>query len=180
MNRSVAIVLILCASITAVLFAQAPAQMPKPGADHKKLEAFVGSWTYEGEAKKNPFGPAGKITGTDVYEMLPGGFFLQHRWDEKNPLGNVKGTEIWGYNPLKKTYTYNYFSSLGEMGSGGITSMGNTWSFQGSGTTYDGKTASARGTLIFASPTSLMVKVEASPDGKTFTPAFEGKWTKTK
>lgn len=180
MNRWSTVVAILCLMAAAVVAGQAPAPAPKPGAEHKKLEAFVGTWTYEGEVKKNPFGPAGKITGTDVYEMLPGGFFMQHRWDEKNPLGNIKGTEIWGYNALKKAYSYNYFSSLGETGSGGITNAGNTWTFQGSGITYDGKTASARGTVTFASPTSLVIKVEASADGKTFAPAFEGKWTKTK
>ena|SRR5437867_1099938 len=179
MNRG-SVAVVVCLLISSVVIAQAPAPAPKPGPEQKKFEAFVGTWTYEGEAKKSPFGPAGKISGTDIYEMLPGSFFIQHRWDEKNPLGNAKGLEVWGYDPVKKTYTYNYFSSLGEMGSGRFTINGNTWEFTGSGVTYEGKTAFGRGTLTFNSPMSLTIKGEASADGKTFAPAFEGKWTKTK
>lgn len=178
MNRKTVAAGVLGSVLTAVVMAQAPAQMPKPGAEQKKLEAFVGTWTYEGEAKKSAFGPAGKITGTDVYEMLPGGFFIQHRWDEKNPLGTAKGLEVWGYDPIKKTYMYTYFSSLGEMGSGTLTVSGNTWSFSGSGVTYEGKTAHGRGILTLTNPTSFTGKAEASSDGKTWAPSFEGKWTK--
>ena len=43
---------------------------PKAGPEHKKMEVFVGTWTYVGEAKASPYGPAGKITGTDVYERV--------------------------------------------------------------------------------------------------------------
>src|SRR5262245_60288603 len=130
MNRWNAGALVICLMFAvAAMLAQAPSQGPKPGPENKKLEQFVGTWTYEGETKKSPFGPAGKITGTDVYEMLPGGFFLQHRWDEKNPLGSVKGLEIWGYDPLKKVYTYNNFTSLGEIGSGTFTFNGNTFNY---------------------------------------------------
>ena len=161
-----------------VVQAQAP-QVPKPGAEHKKMDVFLGTWTYEGEAKKSPFGPAGKVTGTEVFETL-GGLFLQDRWDEKNPLGAVKGIQMWGYDSAKKTYTYNYFSTLGEMGSGTMTVSGNTWSWTGSGITYEGKTAYGRGSLTFASPTSYTVKGEASADGKTWALGFEGKWTKSR
>jgi hypothetical protein len=179
MKRITSFAITLCL-IAIVVLAQAPIQPPKPGPEHKKLEAFLGTWTYEGEAKESVVGPAGKISGTDVYEMLPGGFFLQHHWDEKNPLGNVKGTEIWGYDPIRKTYTYNFFSSLGEMGSGTFKIKGDTWTFAGTGVTYDGKRARGRGTVTFAGPTSFNIKGEASSDGKTWTPSFEGKWTKSR
>jgi hypothetical protein len=158
--------------------AQTPSAQ-KPGADQMKLEVFVGTWTYVGEAKQNPYGPAGKITGTDVYEMLPGGFFLTHHWDEKNPIGNVKGVETWGYDSEKKSYAYNYYTSVGEMGSGAITVTGNTWKFTSSGITFDGKRASSRCTTTLAGPTSFTVKCDASPDGKTWaTDVFQGTWTK--
>src|SRR5262245_59277518 len=78
------------------------------------------------------FGPAGKVSGTDVFEMLTGGLYLQHHYDEKNPLRAMKGTEIWAYDPVKKVYTNNYFNSTGEFGSGTCTVNGNTWTFTGS------------------------------------------------
>ena len=167
--------------LTAVVLAfAATPTAPKPGPEHKKMEAFVGKWTYTGEAKQSPFGPAGKVSGTDVYAMIADGFFLQHHWEEKNPLGNIKGTEIWGYDPIKKAYTYNYFTSAGEMGSGTIVIEGNKWSFIGSGITYEGKTAYGKFVMTLAAPTTIKVRAEASSDGKTYALGFEGTWTKAK
>ena len=179
MNRLSILSVCLCLFVTVTAIGQAPTPLPKPGPEHKRLESFVGTWTYEGEAKKNAFGPAGKITGTDVFEMLPGGFAVIHRWDEKNPLGSLKGTEIWAYDPIKKTYTMNYFTNLGEVGSGTFTINGNTVTATSSGITYEGKMGYGRGTWTL-SPTTITVKWDASSDGKTFAPSFEGRWTKTK
>jgi hypothetical protein len=145
-----------------------------------RLQFRACSRASTGEAKQSPFGPAGEVSGPDRYEMIAGGFFLQHYWEEKNPLGNVKGTEIWGYDPIKKAYTYNHFTSLGEMGSGSIVIEGNTWRFIGSGITYEGKTAYGRFMMTLAGPSSITVRAEASSVGKTYALGFEGKWTKTK
>lgn len=168
----------LCCVGVGVAVAQAP-MLQKAGADQKRLEAFVGTWSYEGEAKQNPYGPAGKITGTDVYDMLPGGFFLTHHWDEKNPLGSLKGTETWGYDPAKKAYEYHYYTSFGEMGSGSITVNGSAWTAISSGTTFDGKKAWSRCVMTFAGATTFTSKCAASTDGKTWSgDIFEAKWTK--
>jgi hypothetical protein len=158
--------------------AQTPAATVKPGPNQQKFAAFVGTWTYEGDAKASVFGPAGKITGTDVFELLPGGFFVQHRWDEKNPLGNVKGTEIWGYDALKKQYMFTYFSSVGEMGSGPMTVAGNVWSTTSTGVSYDGKPTFGRCTGTLTGTTMLVWKCDASADGKVWAASFEGRWTK--
>jgi hypothetical protein len=171
---------ILCLSVAVAAVAQAPPATPKPGPEHKKMEIFVGTWTYEGEAKKTVFGPAGKFSGTDVYEMLPGGLYIQHHYDEKNPLGSMKGVEIWAYDPIKKVYTNNYFNSTGEFGSGTCTVNGNAWTWMGNSVTYEGKTAYWRTTVTVTNATSLAVKGEASSDGRTYVSAYEGKWTKGK
>jgi uncharacterized protein DUF1579 len=151
----------------------------KPGAEQKKLEAFVGTWTYAGEAKDNPYGPAGKVTGTDVYEMLPGGFFLTHHWDEQNPLGSLKGVETWGYDPAKKAYALNYYTSFGEMGSGALTVAADTWRSTSSGIVFDGKRAWSRCTTTFASAGVFTIKCDTSSDGKTWAgDMFQATWTK--
>ena len=168
----------LIAGLVAGLSAQFSAP-PKPGPEHKKLEALLGSWTYDGDAKKSPFSPAGEVTGTETFSSGPGGFVVEDRWDEKDPLGNVKGLQIWGYDPLKKTYTYSYFTSAGESGGGTVTINGNTWTWNGSGATYEGKNAWSRGTITFTGPNAFTQKAEASGDGgKTWAVNFEGKWTK--
>ena len=179
MKRVSTAVTIVCLLMGVIALAQAPTPA-KPGPEHKKFDAFIGSWSYEGDAKKTVFGPAGKIAGTETYELLPGGFYVLHRYDEKGPLGPNKGTEVFAYDPVKKVYTNNYFNSTGEFGSGTCTLSGNTWSWSGSAVTVDGKTAYWKWSATFVNPTTYNIKAEASADGKTYVLGFEGKSTKTK
>jgi len=104
----------LAMTVTA-LAAQAP---PQPGPEQQRLAPFVGTWTFEGEAKPGPMGPGGKMTGTDRITWLPGGFFLQRSFQGKGPMGEMQGVEIIGYDAIKKTYGFHFFESTGVMGSG--------------------------------------------------------------
>ena len=117
-----------------VLTAVAQAPGPKPGPEQKRLEVFVGNWTSEGEAKPGPAGPGGKVTGIDRNQML-GGFFIDRRWEQKGPMGDLKGVHIFGYDPVKKTYFTVGFDSAGGFDSGTITVSGNTWPFSSTGVT---------------------------------------------
>ena len=103
---------------------------------------------------------------------------ITHHWDEKNPLGNVKGGETWGYDAEKKAYAYNYYSSVGKMGSGAISVTGNVWRFTSSGVTFDGKRAWGRCTATLGTG-SFTIKCDAASDGKTrANDVFQGTWTK--
>jgi hypothetical protein len=57
MNRRTVAAVVWGSVLTAAVLAQAPT-LPKPGPEQKKPEVFVGTWTYDGEAKKIAFGPA--------------------------------------------------------------------------------------------------------------------------
>ena len=59
---SIAVLLIV--SIAALGFAQEPAA-PKPGPEHKKIEAFAGKWNFTGKAEPGPMGGGGAVTFTD-------------------------------------------------------------------------------------------------------------------
>jgi len=155
---------------------QAP---PKPGPEQNRLAVFVGTWTFEGELKAGPAGAAGKVTGTD-HNTLLGGFFLERRFEEDGPAGKVTGVMLMGYDPVKKTYFSSGFTSLGDFDSGPVSVSGNTWTFASSGVS-GGKASFAKCPLTFGpGNTSFAVKCEASADGKTWAPNFEGKWTKAK
>src|SRR3990172_10998713 len=97
-----AVVLITASAI----LAQAPPQMPKPGAEHKRLHYFVGKWNFDYDMKESLFGPGGKVTGTDRNEMWPGGYFLVMHSSGKGPMGPLKGLSVMGYNTQEKVYTY--------------------------------------------------------------------------
>ena len=70
--------LLLLAAITPTAWMHA-ADQPQPGPEHKRLEVWVGEWTYEGEAKETPIGPAGKFAGKLTGRMVLNGFFLEAR-----------------------------------------------------------------------------------------------------
>ena len=172
---SAAIAATLCTF--AVASAQAP---PKPGPELQKLTAFVGTWTFAGEMKPGPMGPGGKMTGTDRITWLPGGFFVERRFDGKSPMGEMHGVEIMGYDTAKKVYTYNLFDSMGTIVMGTMTVTGSTWNATGTASS-GGETMQERCTLTFGpGNTTLTVKCESSMDGKTWAPFIEGTATKSK
>ncbi len=167
------------ATLMATITGMAQTSNPKPGAETKKLAAWGGEWTYEGEAKESPVGPAGKFTGKMNCRMTLGGFFLECRWEEKGPTGVIRGVEIDGFDSVNKSYSTHSFSSDGGTGAGSITIKGNGWTFlvdaiQG------GKQVKARGTAEF-SPDLMGYtgKSEVSLDGKTWTLLAEAKGVKT-
>ena len=51
----------LCFGATAVL-ANQHTEMPKPGPETKKLDAFAGKWKGESTMQPGPWGPGGKMT----------------------------------------------------------------------------------------------------------------------
>lgn len=177
--RRFAVVLAVLSMQAGTLIAQKP-EVPKPGPEHQRLAAFVGNWTFEGEMKPGPMGPGGKMTGTDSISWVPGNFFIQRLYQGKSPMGEMQGLEILGYDAAKKVYTFDAFGSMGMRGSGTMTVTGNTWTATGT-STMGTMVMHDRCTLDFdAGATTIAIRCEMSTDGKSWTPTFEGKVTKTK
>lgn len=87
---------------------------PKPSAEHRQLEAFIGKWKTEGMIHKTPLSPGGKLIGTDIYEWLPGNFFLVHRVDAQVGTQKNESLEIIGYDAESKHYTMYAFDNQGN------------------------------------------------------------------
>jgi hypothetical protein len=173
-------VAIAVASLVTVL-AQTPAQAPKPGPEHKRLAYFVGSWTSTGEAKPGPFGPGGKMTGTDTCEWFEGGFAVICRGQGTGPMGPMKNVGILSYSPEEKVYTYygvdNSGMAMTSIPKG--TVKGNTWTFHDEGV-MGGQKFKSRVTVTEVSPTeqTFLMEVQGA-DGK-WMPMMESKGTKKK
>lgn len=93
---------------------QTPQQSPGPDPALKRLDVFVGKWNTEGQIRAAPPNPAVKISGTDIYEWLPGGFFLVHRVDVRMGDEEVKAVEIIGYDASSQTYPMHSFDNKGN------------------------------------------------------------------
>jgi uncharacterized protein DUF1579 len=158
--------------VAGTLDAQAPAQVPTPGPEHKRLEVFLGKWTIQGDAKASPYGPAGKITATDTFEWLPGGFFMIHRSDGRQGTVEVKWTEILGYDARNKVYTTRTFDNFGNSGTWKSPLRDNTWAWTGE-SEVGGKPLKERCTVAVNPPNSLTAKCEYSTDGAKWQPTLE-------
>lgn len=170
--------LITVAIVFAVLASgQNPPAAPKPGPEIKKLAYFAGTWKVEGEIKPGPFGPGGKLTGTEHNQWMDGGFFLVSHSDEKTPMGAVKGFAVYGYDPNAKVYTYDEFNSSGEAVHAKGTVEGDTWTWANE-EKMEGKTIKGRFTAKITSPTSYAIKFEMQPEGGAWATVLEGTTTK--
>lgn len=179
MKRMSAIACALLFVLSAVLLAQAPPQMPKPGTAHKRLQYLVGKWNGEFEMKESPMGPGGKGTSIEVNEMMPGGFFLIMHGDTKSPMGAIKGLATLGYNADEKVYTYHAVNNFGEEENYKGTIQGDTWTWTAE-SKINGKMMKSRYTMKEVSPTEYTYKFEMFADGKTWATIMEGKSTKAK
>jgi Protein of unknown function (DUF1579) len=157
--------------------AQNPPAPPKPAPELKKLDYFTGTWRLTGDMKASPFGPAGKMVGTEHNEWMQGGFFLLSHSDESSPMGKAKGLAIFGYDSDGKAYTYQAYNSMGEAESARGTLEGNIWTWTNE-MKMEGKVIRGRFTVKTTSPTAYDFKFEMAPEGGDWTTVMEGKATK--
>ena len=166
---------------TLLLIAAASAQppaVPKAGPEHKKLDYFAGTWTFEGDSKPGPMGPGGKMTMNQDGKWMDGGYFVVIRSDYQSAgMGSGTGMAFLGYDPQDRVYSYDEFNSSGEVVHSKGTVDGDTWTW-----TNDMKmgpqTMKGRFTEKILSPTSYTFKFEMSADGKTWNTVMDGKATK--
>ncbi len=160
--------------LAVALLAQTAA--PKPGPEQKKLNIWVGDWTYEGENQATPLGPAGKYVGKMTVRPILGGFFVEFQGKE----GSLSWQEVDGYDALNKTFFWTGFGSDGNVNAVTYTINGTTVEY--SGTVRLGeKQYRIRGTCVFAADfMSFVDKRELSVDGQTWMPNFQSKDVKTK
>jgi Protein of unknown function (DUF1579) len=125
-------------------------EAPKPGPEHARLEVFIGKWINEGETIATPDPPAAKILTSDVYDWVPGGFFVLHTAYGRLGDLDVGGVELIGYDAKRGVYTSHFFDSQGNVTVDDLIYEDGTWTWQGDRVrtfgefSDDGKTQRAR------------------------------------
>jgi Protein of unknown function (DUF1579) len=86
-----------------------PAGMPTPDPELKRLDRFVGTWSMEG----NLVGSDEKnIKGQTTFRWLPGGFFLEQRFELDFMGMRIDSLELIGYDAESKTFPSTVYSSV--------------------------------------------------------------------
>lgn len=176
MKRLLVVVALVLAMPCLALAQTAPV---KPGPEHKKLGVWVGEWTYEGQTKATPLGPAGPYSGRMSAQLTLGGFCVEFRGVTKGPGGAEEWIEIDSYDPVTKKFTWNAFDSNGGTQTVAYTLDGTTASVSGV-QVAGGKQYQFRATVVLAADLkSFVQKNEVLVDGK-WVPSAESKSVKIK
>jgi hypothetical protein len=105
----------------------------------ERLDSFAGVWRTDGEMNVGPSGQPVTFTAKDVYEWLPGGYFLLHRFDADMPEGRLQGMEVIGYSPEDDFYPMRSFDSLGNESVMKARWDEDTWTFAGENVRFTGR-----------------------------------------
>lgn len=100
-----------------------------PKVAHKNLEPFVGKWNTVGNIKSINGSSPGQMKGTDIYEWLPGGFFLLHKVDVQMDTERKQSIEIIGYDESTDTYPMHFYDNEGNSGTLHASLDNGTWTF---------------------------------------------------
>lgn len=152
-------------------------EQPKPGPEHRKMEAWVGEWTYEGTAEASPLVPASTFKGKEISRMVLGGFFLEMRDEgEVNTGYQFQDMILSGYDPTTKTYISHVFENDGTAYSSSGTCDGTTWTNSRirkdrNGTSYRTRSVST----LSADRKSMKFSADyLANDGVTWLPLWKG------
>ncbi|MGA9852833.1 MAG: DUF1579 family protein [Gammaproteobacteria bacterium] len=174
----VTLAILLCG---AVVFAQAPASLPKPGPEVKKLGVLVGNWTESVELKPSSMMPSGgKLTLSLSCVWIVNGFAVSCTETGEMPgMGKVTDKYTMAYDSEAKNYIFFEVSSDGEVGTTRGTINGDTWVFE-SDLPMQGKMTHDRFTAHYTSKDSADVIYEMGPDASHMQVIMEGKQTRVK
>jgi hypothetical protein len=165
--------------------ARRPNSAPTRSPDTKRLGALVGRWRSQGHIVGDAPVP---IVGTDIYEWLPGGYFLVHHVDVVVGEQKVQAIEIIGeYEPATDSFIARAYDNEGAMTimRAKVDDQG-VWTFTGGGdiaAAAQPSSATASGAVrstltVSADRSSMTAKWERSDDGSTWQPWMDMTFTR--
>lgn len=99
--------------------------------NHERLGVFIGKWINEGHMVDTHGQKGVAILTSDVYEWMPGRFFVLHTAYGRIGDLDVGGTEILAYDPATKAYSSLFFDSGGNIHRATLTVDGDSWTWKG-------------------------------------------------
>jgi hypothetical protein len=148
-------------------------KLATPGAGHKKIESWAGTWTAKMTMWMDPTKEPAKSEGTCELKWVLGGRFLQQTYEGQFMGGPFSGEGFTGYDNYKKKYVATWMDTSGTSMlnmSGGFDKAGKTLTMTGK---YDdftsGKTITMRTTTTMPSNDEMRWEMWGpGPDGKDF------------
>ena len=84
-----------------------------------RLDAFVGKWSFEGQAKMAMLDTPIEVTGSNEAQWDGDRWYVVSRGlFHMGELGDMQGIETWTYDAHAKTYRSTWVDNMGSVGSG--------------------------------------------------------------
>jgi len=147
--------------------------MPKPTADHKKLEKLAGIW--KGKETMHPSECDPKGSTADVVSrsrMALTGFHVVTDYERTRSGMRFEGHGVYAFDPAAKQVVLHWFDSVGE----GREEFRGTWT--GDVLTMSSRNPQGHARLTYdLSKAGVMVwRMETSTDGKTWSKFFDAQY----
>lgn len=151
-------------------------EMPKPGPNHKKLEAFAGMWKGEEKMYPSEWDPKGGVSNATMNcRVACDGFYVVGEYEQsRDGVVTFRGHSVIGFEEQGQEVVMYWFDSMG---------MGANL-FRGK---FDGQAVSMlsssvmgqhRMTYDFREKGTMRSKMETSKDGKSWKTMFDGVYQK--
>jgi hypothetical protein len=99
------------------------------GAEQRALDVFIGKWLTVGRIIERPSIPSVHILASDVYEWVPGGFFVLHSAYGRIGDISVGAIEILWHDPAAGHYRSKLFDSQGNVVESTLTLEDGVWTW---------------------------------------------------
>ena len=110
---------VLCGCMPKMTIEEMKAQMPKRPAELDRLDAWVGTWQSEGEAKFAMLDEPIKVSGTSEMRWDDSRWFvISEEVFEMEHFGESNGLGTWTYDIHDKEYRSTWVDSMGMVGLG--------------------------------------------------------------
>ena len=154
-------------------------QMPRPGAEHKQLEALAGNWKGDEIMHPGPQGPGGKSIGFTTARLSADNFYLIAEYrQEIGGKSTFHGHSVLSYDTFGKRYLWYWVDSMGMP-----PPTATPGQFRGTDFVFESDSPRGKMRYVYSlkSADRYTFKIEVSPDaGKSWAPFMEGDYKRAK
>ena len=151
--------------------------MPKPTAQHRRLQLLAGEWVGEEKLMPSPWGPGGNAVGRSSCRLdLDGFYVIQDYVQQKDGKTAFAGHGIFGYDTVSNDYCWYWIDSMGT-----VPAAPSRGQWEGDTLTFHSKGPQGQGRYVyrFEGERTYHFRIENSFDaGKTFVTFMEGTYRK--
>ena len=146
--------------------------MPKPTADHKRLEKFAGIWKGTEKMHPSQWDPKGsEAQATTRSRVAVGGFAVAGDYEQRQgSTVTFEGHAVYTWDAQAKQVVLHWFDSMG----GGVDVFRGNWNGDKLELQCQNVMGHWRMTSDLSKPGVMTSRMEGSQDGKTWAPMMDG------